>query len=423
MALNYADLKLVRKSLDYTRRKRNWVVVLGALGVTYGAYRAYCSPSMVRKREKVLKLIGAFVSLAEMVSDSADVIGIVSKDLKEFISSDTDQIPRSLKQISKIAKSDEFSQSIVKVTSAMTVGVVRGYQQENAKNCVSGAANSGLFDNVLDKLFSDAGSGFASVIVGSFARNLVLAFHSVKKGNGTDSDIEYPVPGWVDVLCQDKCRELIGNCVQLFVSTAVAVYLDKTMNINTYNEIFSGLTNPNHETKMRDMIVAICSGAIGTLVKTSHQVLTSSDMDIDMDMDTTSKIYSSLPLSFKAKKFLDEDQNMYTGWTKKVSSTLAVQRNRRFILDLTGRVTFESVRSFLEFVLEKLRECLRKSIDVVQEEVETTLRRSVDVIQEEVVDRSVEACRYVSGKSSTAVSVCLTLCLHILNGPWILVPN
>ncbi|KAK4367860.1 hypothetical protein RND71_011652 [Anisodus tanguticus] len=416
MALNYADLKLVRKCLDYTRRNRNWVVALGALGVTYGAYRAYCSPSMVIKRKRFLKLIGVFVSLAEMVSDSADVIGIVSKDLKEFIASDSDQIPRSLKQISKIAKSDEFSQSIVKVTSAMTVGVVRGYQQENAKNCVSGAANSGIFDSVLDKLFTDAGTGFASVIVGSFARNLVLAFCSDKNGNGNDSDIEYSVPGWVDVLCQDKCRELIGSCVQVFVSTATAVYLDRTMNINTYYEVFSGLTNPKHETKMRDMLVAICSGAIGTLVKTSHQVLTNSDMD------TTPKIYSSLPLSFKAKKFLEEDQNMYTGWIDKVSSTLAVTRNKRFILDLTGRVTFESVRSFLEFLLEKLCECLRRSVDVVQEEVET-LRRSVDVIQEEVVDKSAEACRYVSGKSSTAVSVCLTLCLHILNGPWILVPN
>ncbi|WMV16994.1 hypothetical protein MTR67_010379 [Solanum verrucosum] len=348
MALNYADLKILRKGLDYTRRNRNWVVALGALGVTgYGAYRAYYSPSMVRKRKRFLKLISAFVSLAEMVADSADVIGIVSKDLKEFISSNSDQIPRSLKQISKITKSDEFSQSIVKVTSALTVGVVRGYQQETAEN----------------------GSGFASVIVGSFARNLVLAYCSDKKGNATDSDIEHSVPGWADVLCQDKCRELIGNCIQLFVSTAVAVYLDRTMNINTYNEIFSGLTNPKHETKMRDMLVAICSGAIGTFVKTSHQVLTNSDMD-----------------------------------TTSVSSTLAVPRNRRFILDLTGRVTFESVRSFLEFLLEKLYE-------------------SVDVIQEEVVDRRSEACRYVSGKSSTAVSVCLALCLHILNGPWILVPN
>lgn len=417
MALNYADLKLLRKGLDYTRRNRNWVVALGALGVTgYGAYRAYYSPSMVRKRKRFLKLISAFVSLAEMVADSADVIGIVSKDLKEFISSDSDHIPRSLKQISKIAKSDEFSQSIVKVTSALTVGVVRGYQQETAENGVSGAANSGLFDQVLDKLFTDAGSGFASVIVGSFARNLVLAYCSDKKGNATDSGIEHSDPGWVDVLCQDKCRELIGNCIQLFVSTAVAVYLDRTMNINTYNEIFSGLTNPKHETKMRDMLVAICSGAIGTFVKTSHQVLTNGDMD------TTSEIYSSMPLSFKAKKFWDEDENMYTGWTNKVSSTLAVPRNRRFILDLTGRVTFESVRSFLEFLLEKLYECVRKSIDVVQEEV-VTLRRSVDVIQEEVVDRSSEACRYVSGKSSIAVSVCLALCLHILNGPWILVPN
>ncbi|KAF3641365.1 ATP synthase subunit d, mitochondrial [Capsicum annuum] len=134
------DALLLRKGLDYTRRNRNWVVALGALGVTvYGAYRAYCSPSMVRKSERFLKLIGAFVSLAEMVSDSADVIGIVSKDLKEFIASDSDEIPR--------------------------------------------------------------GSGFASVIVGSFARNFVLAFSSGKKGNAIEhSDIEYSVPGWIDLV-------------------------------------------------------------------------------------------------------------------------------------------------------------------------------------------------------------------------------
>ncbi|XP_059294952.1 protein PHLOEM PROTEIN 2-LIKE A10-like isoform X2 [Lycium ferocissimum] len=333
--LNYLDMKQIKKALGYTQKNKSFLVAMGALGVTgFGAYKAYYSPSMVRKRKRLLKLFGSVVSLAEMVSDSADTIGIFSKDLKKFILSNSDQIPRSLRQISKIPKSDEYSESIVKVTSALTIGILKG-------------------------------CGFASVIMGSFVRNLVLAFYSVKQS----SDFEY----YSDDLFLDKCRELIGNCVQVFVSTAVTVYLDKTMHINTYNEIFSGLTNPKNEAKMREMLVIICNGATETFVKTSHQILTSTEID-------------SSDLS--------------------VSTALTVPSNKRFVLDLTGRVIFESVRSFLEFLMEKLCEWLR---------------RYVEFINEEVVDRSVEAYRCVSGKSSVVVSLCLSLCVDILNGPWILV--
>ncbi|MCD9639640.1 hypothetical protein HAX54_024290 [Datura stramonium] len=356
------DMKLTKEGL-----------ALGALGVTgFGAYKAYYSPSMVRKREKLLKLLGAVVSLAEMVSDSADAIGIFSKDLKEFMLSNSDQIPRSLKQISKIPSSDEFSESIVKVTSALTIGLLRGYHQETDR------VDSGLFGQVLNKLVSDAGRGFASVIVGSFTKNLVLAFYSVKQS----SDFEYSVPQWIDaVLFDDNRRELIGNCIQVFVSTAVTVYLDKTMNINTYNEIFSGLTNPKNEAKMREILVAICNGAAETFVKTSHQILTSTEMDS-----------SALSVNtFKGKQFLDE---------YKVPTRLAVPSNKRYFLD------FESFKSFLEYLLEKLCECLR---------------RYVEFINEEVFDRSAEAYRCLSDKYSAVVSLCLTLCVEILNGPWILV--
>lgn len=395
------DLELAKKGFGYARKKKKWLFVMAALGFSgYGAYRVYHLPSVSQKRKRLLKLLGALVSVAEVVSDSAESIGVVSKDLKEFLQSDSDEIPNSLKQVSKIARSDEFSGSVVKLTQAVTLGVLRGYQSQTKSQSHGDdgvASNSSFTDQVMDKLFTKAGSGFVSVVVGSFARNLVLAFISDEQsGGGSDSNNSpsmdhfgskmNDVPRWVDVACSEKCRDLIGDCIQLFVSTAVTVYLDKTMDINTYDDIFCGLTNPKHEEKVKDMMLSVCNGAVETLVRSSHQVLTSSS--------------SSSHLAIN-------DGKKDSGWIGQVSSTLAVPSNRRFVLDLTGRVTFETVRSFLDVLLERLFD---------------GMRRRVNSARVETVDRGVEVVRYAVAKSSVIATICLSLCLHILDSPWLLAP-
>ncbi|KAF3439084.1 hypothetical protein FNV43_RR17359 [Rhamnella rubrinervis] len=430
------DLQFVRKGVDFARKRKKWVCVLAAFGLTsYGVYRVYHLPSVAAKRRRLLKLFGVFVALAEAASESAETIGIVSKDLKEFLQSDSDQIPSSLRQISKITTSNEFSESLIRVTQAVSVGILKGYRSETRSDGRhESSINSDFTDRVMDKLFSTAGSGFASVVVGSFARSLVLAYYSGHEQSGGGSNSNHssnmnhfgsqmnPVPEWVNVVCGDKCRELIGDCIQLFVCTAVAVYLDKTMDVNTYDELFSGLTNPNHEKKVRDVLVSVCNGAVETLVKTSHQVLTSPTLN-----ENTSNVNSSSYLAIEEgitptrmedlrqealstglEGTNDEcEEKSDSGWVSKVSSTLAVPSNRRFVLDVTGRVTFETVRSFLEFLLEKLYE---------------GVKRCVNIIHEAVLDKGLEVVRYATMKSSVVATICLSLCLHIFGGAWLLVP-
>lgn len=445
-------LQLVNKGWDITRKKKKSFLLLAAFGVTgYGAYRVYNLPSVVRKRERLMKLLTAFVYLAESVSDSAETFGIISKDLREFLQSDSDEIPNSLRQISKIARSKEFSDSIVRVTAALSRGVLRGYQAEQESSRDDGVdSGSGFYDRFMDKLFSDSGKGFASVVVGSFAKNLVLAFYSNQESEGQSnsgvnlSSSDSQMPGWVEVMCNEKCRELVGDYIQKFVSAAVAVYLEKTMDINTYDDLFAGLTNPKHEKQVRDMLVSVCNGSIETLVKTSHQVLTassnlgsklgnsdSSDLSCFVVTRSNSDVVSrtfypqiddahnviSVKQNGQGKggAFFElmegrdsSDKSRNSGWVSTMSSTLAVPSNRKLVLDVTGRVTFMTVRTFLEFLLEK---------------VFATVKRSVHFVNEAIVESGLRAVRYVTAKSSVIATICLSVCLHIFGGStWALMP-
>ncbi|CAA0806807.1 Protein PHLOEM PROTEIN 2-LIKE A10 [Striga hermonthica] len=416
------DRGLVQRGLNFTKRKRRWILFLGLFGFsTYAVYKVYHMPSVARKRNRMLKLFGSLLSMAEMVSDSSETILIVSKDLKGFLNSDSDEIPNSLRQLSKIARSEEFCESLARVCQSMTVGILRGYNKESSEGEVQEAGGSTFPDRIMDKLMSSAGMGFVSVIVGSFARNLVLGFYASNSrlnegSSGDDGDSSGPqeknssspaLIGWVSsVVSDDKCRVLIADCIKTFVSTAVAVYLDKTMNVNFYDEMFSGLTNPKHQKKVTDILVSLCNGAVETLVKTSHHVLTSSKSN-----DGYSKIDESEILKLGNKKDVEVEthltNDMNSGWVNIVSSTLAVPRNRKFVLDVTGRVTFQTVRSVVKFFLWKMSEGLKSSANVVHDEV---------------VERGFEVVKYVGYKSSVILTVCLALFLHIIGNTRELLP-
>lgn len=391
------------KSLNFSRKNKKWLILLAAFGVSgYGVYKVCNLECVSRKRQRLGKILGGLVRIMEVVSDSSEMIGVVARDLKEFLGSDSDEIPNSLKQLSKIARSDEFTESLSRVSEAVALGVLRGYRAESGN--VGG--DSGFVDGVMEKLTSKAGTGFVSVVVGSFARNLVLGFQASNEGLNGSQNLNSSK--WVDLLCDERCKVVIADSIQTFVSTAVAVYLDRTASVNIYDDMFSALTNPKYRTQMRDVLVTVCNGAVETLVKTSHQVLTSSNSnsfsgveDSGASSKTGDELYGQAGYSAKMQEknsYFDIQNNP---WVTNVSSTLAVPSNRKFVLDMTGRVTFETVRSLVEFVLRKLMD---------------GLRRSFNVLHQEVLGRGLEVVQYVGAKSSVIVTICVAMYLHILGG-------
>ncbi|KAF8079581.1 hypothetical protein N665_1017s0004 [Sinapis alba] len=346
----------ILRSMEFTlpippQRRKKWLILLSLLGVSsYGAYKVYNSPYITRKRKRLVNLFEAIASFAELLTDSAETITLVSRDLNQFIQSDSDEIPNSLKQIAKITKSKEFADSISKVSEAVAVGVLRGY------NNVEVESNPRV-------IFSEAGTGFVSVLVGSFAKNLVRGF--------------YEAETTTSLLCDDKRRELLADCIEKLTTSAVTVYIEKTAGINTYDQIFSGLTNPKHKDSARDVLVSVCNGALETFMRTSHQVFTTPEETV--------------------RDFSSSNVN---GWAEALTATLAVPRNRKFMFDVTGRVTLETMRSILEFVVLKTSQ---------------SFKRSFDKVHEEVVDRGRQVVGYVGAKSSVIITLCLAVYLHVVN--------
>ncbi|XP_047088693.1 protein PHLOEM PROTEIN 2-LIKE A10-like [Lolium rigidum] len=373
--------------LAFSRRRRRWIL-LAALGTVsaYGAYKIYHHPSVAARRRRLARLAAALAAFLDAAASSADAAALVSSDLAGFVRSDADQLPRSVAQLAKLAASREVSSTVSALSQAVAAGVLRAVGSTSDSDPGS-PDKIPLADRLVDKLFSESGERLMSAVAGSFARQLVVGFYSAPSPPGEETSSP---PNWVNVVATGKGQKAISSWLEVLVGTAVGVFIEKTIHINTYQQLFEGLTNPAHDAKVRELLVSVCNGAVETVVKTSHQVMSNANADAKLD-DKSNDSGKGSGRSGGGE-----------GWVDTVSTTLAVPSNRKLVLDVTGRVTFETVRSFLEFVLWKLHDGARKSGDTM-------------------FDSGLRAMRYMSDKSMLVATICISLCLHVLNGSRLLV--
>jgi hypothetical protein len=354
------------------RRARHLLLAVSAAAAGYGVYRLY--------RHHRRRLVAA-LSLADAVSQ-------VGSDLADFLRSDTDQVPQSLLQLSKLAASEPVSSaasSLFESVASVVLRAISSHQELHQQRQQN--SQSPLQDRILDRLLSPTGAGFASAVVGSFARNLVLS-----SCNGSNAEAgAREEPQWLTALCSARGKEAAADLVRVFVSTAVAAYLDRTVAVRSSNQVLAGLSDPRHEARVKDLAVSVCNGAVETFLRTSRQLA------------------KEVPVArVEAVALEREARNSGTnGVIHRVSSTLAVPSNRRFVLDVTGRVTAEIVRSFLDFLAQRVSDGARKSIVVARSEV---------------AERGLVAVKYLGAKSIAIFTISLALFMHILMGTRFLLP-
>lgn len=423
--------KMSTNAVSVCRKRRSWLLAITAMaGTGYGFYRLCTSPSIATKKYRVLELLNSLVSISEAASASAQTLSLLSNDIKTFLKSDSDEIPTSLNQLFKLAQCREVHETLTMVSGAMSTGVFKGLSGEEGNS-----PGPGVAERVMDKFFTAAGTGFVSVVVGNFARNLVVSFfehyQNLNTLNLNLSPKTYRESGFVDVLCKGEIRVLIAECIRSFVSTAVSVYLDKTMHINVYDEICAALTNPKHEAQMKGILITVLNGAVETFVSTSYDVLTNGSSkgkknSCHSDGETETQHVSH---NYKEDCELSDTLGIEVGgvnleqttldikdvnygvsdpkhsWIDKISYTLSIPSNRKLLVEVSGKVTVEASRSFFEFVLFKFSEFFTVTLPIACHDA---------------LHRLLEIVRYVGAKSIVVATVCLAICFHTFTGVSIL---
>ncbi|OIV95442.1 hypothetical protein TanjilG_06904 [Lupinus angustifolius] len=60
-------------------------------------------------------------------------ISTLNKELNQFLTSDSDELPQSLKQFSKLATSNEFTISLTKASESVFIGILQGHKLDMKK--------------------------------------------------------------------------------------------------------------------------------------------------------------------------------------------------------------------------------------------------------------------------------------------------
>jgi hypothetical protein len=326
---------------------------------------------------------------------------------------------------------EESLNGLLDVDSWNTAGIASGTKEGLGDEwSSSGNEQPGMVDKLAEKLFSEPGKGFASAMVATASRSFVNSVieHFNDSSASTEGGGEF-VKGLVTFARSADGKTLVSGWIQTFVGTAVSVYLDKTKDINAFDELAASLGNPEHKGPITDLVTKVCEVSTNTFVRTSHEVLTSDQPSSSSskappvgeffhDHEGTEVFYDmgeQEPISpshgWKGKTIVKDSNNNFV---EQISKVIAVPSNRKLILDIAGAMTSSAVRSTIDVSLDKVSAVFRGQSDKGDEApcYEAPKRSVVGEKLQAVGD----ATKAVMDKSVVLMTMCFAVCLHSVVG-------
>ena len=303
-----------------------------------------------------------------------------------------------------------------------------------------------LVDRLAEKLFSESGKGFASAVVASASRSFVASVLEHMNTSSGDEGTEGGgrlVKGIVAFARSADGKSVLTDCIQTFVGTAVSVYLDRTKDINMFDELAASISKPEYRGSINDLLSTICDASTSSFVRTSHEVLTSDPSsskhnsvtkaavpspdlgELSQDTEGSEVFYdmaeqepispSQSPIKWKGKTIVGKSKPVPTNYVEQISKFIAVPSNRKLILEVAGTMTSSGVRSMIDVSLGKVSAALGgkgKEHPSKDEDYEPPRRSGVGEKLQTVGDVTKAAL----DKSMVLMTMCFAVCLHSVVG-------
>mmetsp|Transcript_10605 Transcript_10605/g.26561 ORF Transcript_10605/g.26561 Transcript_10605/m.26561 type:complete len:517 (+) Transcript_10605:241-1791(+) len=276
------------------------------------AYEAY-------RRGWFSKTAKAVKNIVESAQDTAATLGTLAKDTREFLSSDSEVVPQSIRQAIKLASCSETQEAVqthleatikgvLNTTAAATSGAGHGSapatcsagsssssgsaSNSDAEDCsdseradgsqrpsTSGrdkqgrkkgsGSGSSMLGATLEKVFSKKGSGFFSVIAASVARQTITTLMENASEQTSDGEA---FEKYKDILLSEEGKQFVSDLMVTLVVEATVVYTDKTLHINTYDQILETAVKPQHKSFVESLCVKLCRACTETMMAPAPSV-------------------------------------------------------------------------------------------------------------------------------------------------------
>ncbi|PSC73345.1 PHLOEM PROTEIN 2-LIKE A10 [Micractinium conductrix] len=279
---------------------RTLLLAAGGAATAYTAYRLYRSHrqgTLAAWAASVSRLRAALAAYTDALGSGADTLALLAADLRAFLGSDSTDLPPSLRQLARLLQSPE----VASTTSATVAALLRGVSGSTsvAANGSSGGGSNGsthaepqpakpALDRVLEALLSDRGHSLVSVAVSLGARNLVTAWcdaqHRLTAADAAAAaaaraaaaaasgaplpPVPPPQPDLTNrllgFLASPHGQQLAVLAVTAFVTGGMRSYLDQTLDVNFYEDLFGAMAKPEHLAAVKSVVGVFARDVVGT---------------------------------------------------------------------------------------------------------------------------------------------------------------
>ena len=163
-------------SLEFLRKHRHqlFVTCAGAAAILY-VYRNYSKVSNSSTLTTWQRWRNVVVNYAEALSSASGTCSVLASDVHKFMTSNSGEMPQSLRQLSRFLQSEEVQNLLRTSASTMTQGVAQA-AVGRASPEEQGTPGPSSLDTVIEAVLSDRGRSLLGMAVGMASRNATSAF-------------------------------------------------------------------------------------------------------------------------------------------------------------------------------------------------------------------------------------------------------